>query len=117
MKQKLLTGLFIVLLLLATPFMPELIVLIDIAGIEAAATFLALYFATTVQYVVTNIKLASRHIVETFHILTNSALLQPKNCLFHLGTTAIVLLFTGSTALACGIWVPIFAMSGMNVGV
>ena len=49
MKQKLLTGFFIVLLLVAMPFMPELFLLVDIAGLEAAATFLALYFATTVQ--------------------------------------------------------------------
>lgn len=107
--------LFVVLISLAVPFMPELIFLADAGGIELVFTFLALYFKpilTKVQMVFDKLKVEVAIARAAFK---SSALYQPKVFALQGAFSVVAVIVTGSFIYAGVFFMPALILNGILV--
>jgi hypothetical protein len=107
--------LFVVVISLAVPFMPELIFLADAGGVELVFTFLVLYFKpiiTKVQMVIDKLKVEVAIASSAFK---SSAFYQPKVFALQGVFSVVAVIVTGSFIYAGVFFMPALILNGVLV--
>ena len=117
MRQKILVAITACALILVIGAMPELLPLVDAAGIEMVATFVLYYLKSTIAVAMHRLRVFASDLIATLHLLACTVMFKPRNYALHATTSIVVFAFTGSTLLSCALWLPVFAMSGGPVGI
>lgn len=106
----------VVLFLLVLPFLPEMMLMVDIVGIEIAITFLVFYLKHHWQLVWHYLHRLKAELIEIYCILTHAYLFQPKVYFSHVSVSVLILVVTGSTVFSTLIWTPAVFMSAGGLG-
>jgi len=110
--QKLLIGLFIA----AAAFVgPEMMLLIDIGGIELAFGALVMYFKPLIVWLQPKINWLYSQIQIIKVGFINSAILRPKVFTTHAVFCSVAMILTGSFVLSIGFFLPALLANGMLV--
>jgi len=107
--------LFVVLISLVVPFMPELVFLADAGGVELVFTFLVFYFKpiiTKVQMVFEQLK---TEVAIARAAFKSSALYQPKVFALQGAFSVFALVITGSFIYAAVFFMPALIFNGVLV--
>lgn len=110
LTQKLLISLFIVFAAFAGP---EMMLLIDIGGLELAFGALAMYFKSAIDWFKTKINWYHSQIQIIKVGFLNSAILQPKVFTTHAVFCSIAMILTGSLVLSLGFLLPALLANGL----
>ena len=103
--QKVLLG---SLVMVAAVFSPELMLFIDVGGIELAFGFLMMYYRSLILWVEQKIAKVKQTCSLFYATIMNSAFCQPRVFLFHCAYCGLVLFTTGSLYFAMGFVGPAF---------
>ena len=101
----------IVLVIALLPFGPELVLLIDIGGIDFAVTFLMLYLATTYNILAAKWDNFKRELDLFIVFLSQLYMFKPKVLVPHAAASGLIVAFTCSLFLACLFWIPVMYVS------
>ena len=94
------------LIIIAAVVSPELMLFIDIGGLELAFGFLVLYYQTLIEWVEAKRQQLNRYINEIKGIILSSAICQPRVFAVKVVYCTTVLSLTGSLMFAAGFFFP-----------
>jgi hypothetical protein len=104
---------FLVIALL--PFSMELVLLIDIGGIDFAITFLMIYLASAYQYLLGR-WFEFRKVLREFVLFTTELyMFKPKVFVSHASASGIIMAATCSLFLVCLFLIPVIYMSSVAI--
>lgn len=110
--QKFVIGAIILVFVI---MMPELLPLMDVAGIELIFGFVVLNF----KYIMSWLRTKYAHIKQIISLVTlaftQSALGKPKTFICHAGVCSCVLIMTGSLVLSLSFLLPIVLVNGFLI--
>jgi hypothetical protein len=106
----------VVLLLVLAPFLPEILLMADIVGLELAIAFLFYYLRSYWYLVLHFFRRLKTELVEVYWILVRCYLFRPKVYYSHVSVSLLILLVTGSTVVSMLIWAPAVLMSAGGLG-
>lgn len=110
--KKLLKNIGYLLLLLAiAPFAMEFLLIAEFAGLEFAVTFMLFYFRQLIEEWAFRWWRFRRHLTEQFDTLLALFLFQPRTYGVTATASCVVVVLTGTTFLACAVWLPAMLMS------
>jgi len=112
LKSLVLLVLFTAILLGAV----ELVLLVDLGGIDFAVAFLLVYFAAIRDTIIYKVRVLKSEIDAAIDYLSELYIFQPKIFVSHVGASGIIVTFTCSVFLACLMWVPLIYVSSGFVG-
>ncbi len=107
---------FILVILVAIPFLPELLVFIDVAGIDLAIAFFTLYFATGYESFKRRLLSIKVEIAESYKIITQLYMFKPKVYCVHAVASSAFLVITGSIIFSTLLWFPVVLLSSGAFG-
>lgn len=102
---------YLIALLAIAPFALEFLLLAEFVGLEFAFTFMVFYFRNLYQELILKWWRFKQHLSETIDDLLQLLMFQPKTYGLSATASCVFILFTGSTLLACGIWLPAMLLS------
>ena len=102
-------------IILAASFAPELMILVDVGGIELALTFLLFYFKPAIEWC----KCKKQEIDEDLQIakviILNSALASPRILTLNTIYCSFFMLITGSLLFSFSFFIPVLFVSGVYI--
>ena len=101
----------LLLLIMVLPFSLELILLIDIGGIDFALTFLMVYLGTIYNTIVVKLDTLKREVSSFLQFLAQLYIFKPKVFVSHATASGVVIALTCSIFLACLFWIPTIYVS------
>ncbi len=102
---------FLLVLLALAPFAIEFLVLADFVGLEFAFSFMLLYFKTLYEDMVYRWWRLKTRFENGFDSIIQLCMFQPRTYGLTATASCVVLVFTGTTLVACAIWLPAMLMS------
>lgn len=105
------TAFYVLLLLAAAPIALEFLLLAEFIGAEFAVTFMLLYFRTMYYDMVHKVLAFKYRLENGFDNLIQLAMFQPRICGVSATASCLVVILTGSTLIACSLWLPAMLMS------
>ena len=102
---------YILLLLAVAPFAIEFLFMAEFVGAEFAVTFMLYYFRNAYYEFVHRVLEFKYRLVEGFDNVIQLAIFQPRLCGVSATASCIVIILTGSTLVACTLWLPAMFMS------
>ncbi len=110
-KSTLKQVVYLLVLLALAPFAIEFVVLADFVGLEFAFTFMLLYFRNLYEDLVKKWWRFKTRFENGFDELIGLCMFQPRTYSLTATTSCIVMFITGTTLVACAIWLPAILMS------
>jgi hypothetical protein len=110
--KKIILGLVITLLAFTSP---ELMLLIDVGGIEMALSFLLFYYKPLINWFQNRIDIFEQYGLILKHITLNSSLMKPKVFLTHSIYSLVAMWFTGAIIFSMGFMLAALFVSGVNI--
>ena len=110
-RKSLIRFAIVLLVLAALPFSFELILLIDIGGLDLAITFMMLYLGTAYRQVVAKWDAFKQELRLFVRFVSELYMFQPRIFLPHVAASSIVVILTSSALLACLFWIPLMYVS------
>jgi hypothetical protein len=110
--QKVIIGLFIVAAAFAGP---EMMILLDIGGIELAFTALFFYFKPLIVWLQSKIEWISIQVNIAKMAFLNSSVLKPKIFTTHALFCSVAMILTGSFVLSVSFFLPALLVNGILV--
>ncbi|MCO7224114.1 hypothetical protein [Pleionea sp. CnH1-48] len=110
--KKILIGTMIIV---AAFFAPELMILIDVGGIDLAFGFLLYYYKPVIEWFKAKIDAIKAELQIARDIIVNSALSRPKVFTLNTAYCSICLLVTGSLLFSFSFFLPALMVSGAYV--
>jgi len=101
------------LIIVATIFAPELMILVDVGGIDLAFGFLLFYYKPTIEWFKSKIYALKNNLQIARDIILNSALVRPKIFVVNAVYCGIFLLVTGSVLFSYGLFLPALFINGV----
>ena len=101
----------LLLLIAVSPFAVEFLVIADFVGVEFAVSFMLLYFRTAFYELVVRWWRFKKRFEDGILQISELVLFQPKPYGITSVATCTVIFVTGSTFVACALWLPAIAMS------
>lgn len=101
----------LLLLIMVLPFSLELILLIDIGGIDFAVTFLMVYLGTIYNTIIVKLDTLKREVSSFLHFLAQLYIFKPRVFVSHATASGVVMALTCSVFLACLFWIPTIYVS------
>lgn len=89
----------------------ELVLLVDLGGLDFAVTFLLVYFASIRDNIVYRYRAFKSNIKEAMIYFSALFIFQPKVFVSHASASGLLIAFTCSVFLACLLWVPLIYLS------
>ncbi|MDP6094669.1 MAG: hypothetical protein QGG67_01540 [Gammaproteobacteria bacterium] len=112
MDRKMLIRLGCLLLLLAVlPFSMELILLIDIGGIDFALTFLIFYLGATYNTLIVKLDNLKRDVSDFGFFISGLYMFKPRVFVPHATASGVLIVLTCSVFLTCLFWIPVMYVS------
>lgn len=102
---------FLLILLAVAPFAIEFLFLAEFVGLEFAVTFMVLYFKTLCEELNRRWWKLKYKLKYGFDELIDLFVFQPRTYGVSATASCVVILLTGSTLVACAIWLPAMMMS------
>lgn len=102
---------FVLVFLALAPFSIEIVLIADVAGIEFAVTFMAVYYRAVFADLVERWWRFKNRFNERLGKLAELVLFQPRSYGLTATASCLIILLTGSTLVACSVWLPAMAMS------
>lgn len=94
----------------------ELLLIVDLGGIEFAVTFLLAYFASIRQVLAFKYRMLKSDIRQFVEFLSELYMFRPKVFISHVSATGVLVALTCSVFLACLFWVPVVLASAHLAG-
>ncbi len=110
--KKLILGLVITLLALVSP---ELMLFVDIGGIEMALSFLLLYYKPLIVWIQNRFDEIEDYFMMIHHVIINSSLMKPKVFITHSIYGLVAMWFTGAIVFSMGFMLPALFVTGVTV--
>ena len=89
----------------------ELVFLVDLGGVDFAATFLLVYFASIRDALLYKFRVLRSKIGEAIAYLSELYIFQPKVFVSHASASGVLIALTCSVFLACLLWIPLIYLS------
>ena len=102
---------YLLILLALAPIAIEFLILAEFVGLEFAFTFMLVYFRNLFEELVIKWWRLKADIAAVFDNLLNLLMFQPRAAGISASVSCFIIIFTGSTLVACAIWLPALAMS------
>ncbi|MBO6564540.1 MAG: hypothetical protein JJ956_07340 [Pseudomonadales bacterium] len=102
---------FVLVFLALAPFSIEIVLIADVAGIEFAVTFMAVYYRAVFADLVERWWRFKNRFSERLGKLAELVLFQPSSYGLTATASCLIIVLTGSTLVACSVWLPAMAMS------
>lgn len=112
LDKKTLIKIGLILILIAIlPFSMEMVLLIDIGGMDFALTFLLMYLSTFYNSVLVKWDNFKRELVYFTSFVASLYMFKPRVFVPHVAASSVIIAFTCSLLLACLFWIPVMYAS------
>ncbi|MBQ15098.1 MAG: hypothetical protein CMQ17_11970 [Gammaproteobacteria bacterium] len=101
----------LLLLLAVLPFSMELILLIDIGGIDFALTFLIFYLGATYNTLIVKLDNLKRDVSDFGFFISGLYMFKPRVFVPHATASGVLIVLTCSVFLTCLFWIPVMYVS------
>lgn len=116
-RKSLLRSVVLVILIVAMLFgAAELVLLVDLGGLDFAVTFLLVYFAAIRDTIIYKYRILKSETGVAIKLLSQLYIFQPKVFLAHATASGLLVTLTCSVFLVCLMWVPLIYLSSGFVG-
>jgi len=109
-KKNLLTIIITLLAIMS----PELMLFIDVGGIEMALSFLLLYYKPVIVWFQNKIDDINDFLSSCKHLIVNSSIIKTKVFISHSIAATLTMIFTGSLFISLSPLVPVMFISGVS---
>ncbi len=100
-----------IFLAIAIPFLPELVLFVDVVGLEMAIAFFTVYLSTGLSSIKANLQNFKVELMASANIILGSSIFKPTIYGTHALASSCIALLTGSIMLSALIWLPAVTMS------